>query len=201
MSKGSLIVLSGPSGSGKGTILSKLLGEDKNTFLSVSATTRTARPGEVDGVNYHFMSKAQFESLIESDGMLEYACYCDNYYGTPKKAVYDQIEKGNNVILEIEVQGAMQIKKACPEAVLVFVLPPSIEVLEQRLRGRGTEDEDTVLKRMETALKEIEKAPEYDFVIVNDDLDVAVDDLASVIKSAKFHKNSMKQFLHNLITK
>ncbi len=197
MSKGSLIVLSGPSGSGKGTILGKLLEEDKNTFLSVSATTRLARPGEVDGVNYHFMTKEQFESLIQSGGMLEYACYCDNYYGTPKKAVYDQIEKGNNVILEIEVQGAMQIKKACPEAVLVFVLPPSIEVLEKRLRGRGTEDEGTVLKRMETARKEIEIAPEYDFVIINDDLDEAVDDLANVIKASKSYKNSMKQFLHN----
>ena len=201
MSKGSLIVLSGPSGSGKGTILSKLLQEDKNTFLSVSATTRMARPGEVDGVNYHFLSKAQFEELIQSGGMLEYACYCDNYYGTPKKAVYDQIEKGNNVILEIEVQGAMQIKKACPDAVLVFVVPPSIEVLEQRLRGRGTEDEDTVLKRMETALQEIGKAPEYDFVIVNDDLNEAVADLKDVIKASKHYKNSMKQFLHNLITK
>ncbi len=201
MSKGSLIVLSGPSGSGKGTILSELLQEDKNTFLSVSATTRLPRPGEIDGVNYHFLSKAQFEELIQSGGMLEYACYCDNYYGTPKKAVYDQIEKGNNVILEIEVQGAMQIKKACPDAVLVFVVPPSIEVLEQRLRGRGTEDEDTVLKRMETALGEIEKAPEYDFVIVNDDLSEAVADLADVIKASKHHKNSMKQFLHNLITK
>ncbi|MBR5496076.1 MAG: guanylate kinase [Oscillospiraceae bacterium] len=197
MSKGSLIVLSGPSGSGKGTILSKLLTEDKNTFLSVSATTRLPRPGEVDGANYHFMTKEQFESLIQSGGMLEYACYCDNYYGTPKKAVYDQIEKGNNVILEIEVQGAMQIKNACPEAILVFVLPPSIQVLENRLRGRGTEDEDTVLKRMETAKKEIKMATEYDFVIINDDLDEAVDDLANVIKASKSYKNSMKQFLHN----
>ena len=133
-SQGMLIVFSGPSGVGKGTVLREYLQEHPNVKLSVSATTRAPRPGEVDGVHYHFVSQEQFQTLIQQDGLLEYACYSGNYYGTPKKAVQEQLEQGNHVVLEIEVQGALQILRQHPQALLIFVMPPSYQELERRLR-------------------------------------------------------------------
>lgn len=190
MSKGLLIVVSGPSGCGKGTILAEIL-KDEKFFYSISATTRNARPGEVDGVNYHFLTKDKFEELIENDGMLEYASYCDNYYGTPRKPVEDMLEQGKHVILEIEVQGAMKIKEKCPEAKFIFILPPSLKELRRRLNKRGTESDDVIEKRLNEATGEIKQAYKYDYALVNGELSIAVDDLLAIIRAEELNlKNS-----------
>ena len=192
MSKGLLIVISGPSGCGKGTILAEIL-KDEKFFYSISATTRNARPGEIDGVNYHFLTKENFENLIKNDGMLEYASYCDNYYGTPKKPVEDMLNEGKHVILEIEVQGAMKIMKKCPDAKFIFILPPSLKELRRRLNKRGTESEEIIEKRLNEAIGEIKQAPKYDYALVNGELSVAVDDLLAIIRAEELNlKNSNK---------
>ena len=147
MSKGILMVVSGPSGCGKGTVLAEIVKSD-NIFCSVSATTRSPRPGETDGINYYFLAKDRFEEMIADGGMLEYASYCGNYYGTPQKPVEDMLEKGCHVILEIEVQGAMKIKDKCPDAVFIFILPPSLKELRRRLEKRGTESAEVIEKRL-----------------------------------------------------
>ena len=200
MNKGMLIVVSGPSGCGKGTVLAEILKSDK-IFYSVSATTRSPRPGETDGVNYYFLTKEKFETLIEEDGMLEYASYCGNYYGTPKKPVEDMLEQGKHVILEIEVQGAMKIMEKCPEAVFVFILPPSLKELERRLNKRGTEAEDVIKKRLSEAAGEIKQAYKYNYAVINGELSEAVDDLKAIIraeelKSVNF-KNNIDEVLEN----
>ena len=181
MSKGILLVLSGPSGSGKGTILGEY-GKNHPLYFSVSNTTRAPRPGEIDGVHYHFISREEFERKIAAGGMLEYAQYCDNYYGTPRDKVEEQTEKGVNVMLDIETQGAMNVRAACPEAVLCFVVPPSMEVLRHRLTRRGTEDEETVNKRLTQALNEIRLIDKYDFVVINDALEDAVADFSEIVE-------------------
>lgn len=184
MAKGLLIVVSGPSGTGKGTILSQVM-KNGNYYYSVSATTRKPREGEVDGVNYSFLTRDEFEKLIGEDGFLEHAEYTGNYYGTPRKAVFDNLEAGRDVILEIEVQGAMKVHEKCPEAVMVFILPPSVEELRQRLIGRGTESPDVIEKRVAEAEGEIRHAYDYDYVIMNDDLDRAIMDFAEVVSAEK----------------
>ncbi len=189
MNKGTLIVLSGPSGCGKGTVLKEYMKDRNDVFLSVSATTRAPRPGEEDGVNYYYLTKEEFEEKIANDGMLEYASYCDNYYGTPKDKVYEKLDAGINVILEIEVQGAMKVKERCPEAVLVFILPPSLKELENRLKGRGTEDENTVQKRLDKAFEEIKMADKYDYLIVNNVVEDAADDFDAVVRSQQLKTN------------
>lgn len=168
MNKGLMIVISGPAGSGKGTVNSHLLKRDDFRF-SVSATTRAPRPGEVDGVNYHYISKDEFLSRIDSGDMLEYTEYCGNYYGTPKKEAEEVLASGSNLLLEIEVEGARNIKAKYPEAVLILLLPPSHSVQEQRLRSRGTETEDKILLRLARAKEEIEFATCYDYVVYNHD--------------------------------
>lgn len=183
--KGILIVVSGPSGCGKGTILGKLFESCENLEYSVSATTRAPRNGEVDGVNYHFKTKEEFISMAENGELLEYACYCDNYYGTPKKQVLDMLESGKDVILEIEVEGAMQIKETYPNAAFVFILPPSVKVLKERLTGRGTESPEVVESRIKKALSELTMAYKYDYAIINDKLDEAVEALRCVINGEK----------------
>lgn len=200
MNKGMLIVVSGPSGCGKGTILAELLKNDK-FFYSVSATTRSPRPGETDGVNYCFLSKESFEQLIAEDGMLEYAAYCGNYYGTPGKPVEDMLSAGKHVILEIEVQGAMKIKEKCPDAVFVFILPPSLKELKRRLGKRGTESEDVIEKRLGKSAEEIGQAYKYDYALINGDLDTAVSDLKAIIRAEelkiKNSKNNIDEVLKN----
>lgn len=200
MNKGMLIVVSGPSGCGKGTVLAEILKSDK-IFYSVSATTRSPRPGETDGVNYYFLTKEKFEKLIEEDGMLEYASYCGNYYGTPKKPVEDMLEQGKHVILEIEVQGAMKVMEKCPEAVFVFILPPSLKELERRLNKRGTEAEDIIKKRLSEAAGEIKQAHKYNYAVINGELEKAVDDLKAIIRAeelkAKNSKNNIDEVLEN----
>lgn len=185
MSKGLLLVVSAPSGGGKGTILKELFSRDKNLRLSVSATTREPRPGEEHGKQYFFISRKEFEGLISQGKMLEYAEYIGNYYGTPRGPVEEWTEAGQDVVLEIEVQGGAQIKKLIPDCVSVFILPPSMAILEKRLRDRGTEDDATIRRRLETARKEIPQAKEYDYIVFNDRLEDAVEDLQAIIRAEK----------------
>lgn len=181
MRKGTLYVFTGPSGAGKGTLLSRLQEQDDRLFYSISATTRAPRPGETDGVQYYFLSKAEFEEKIAQHAFLEYACYVENYYGTLEAPVNEKLEQGFDVVLEIEVQGAMQVHEKRPDAVMVFIAPPSFEELAARLRGRGTEDEEKVLKRLETAKEELKQQDRFDYVIVNDELERAVEELRDIL--------------------
>ena len=168
MKKGLMIVISGPAGSGKGTVNAHLL-KTGDFVYSVSATTRAPRPGEIDGVNYHFISRDEFISRINSEDMLEYTEYCGNFYGTPRKEAEAVLDSGKNLILEIEVEGAMNVKKKYPQAVLILLLPPTFAVQEQRLRGRGTETEEKIIARLERTKEEIQFAPSYDYVVYNND--------------------------------
>lgn len=180
---GNLFVVSGPSGAGKGTLLSQVIERIPDAWVSVSATTRSPRPGEIEGVHYFFLDTDHFKSLVEQDGFLEWAQVHDNYYGTLKQSVIDHMNAGDQVILEIDVQGALQVRKALPEAHLVFIEPPSLEELDRRLRQRGTETEDVISSRMKTAEVELAQKMEYDVQVVNDDLERAVDELVEVINS------------------
>ena len=183
--RGMLVLYTGSSGVGKGTIMQELLKRDSNIRLSVSNTTRPQREGELDGVHYNFVTKEQFESLIQKDGYLEYAEYCGNYYGTPKQQVEDMLGQGYDVFLEIEVCGGLQIMEKYPDVLSIFVLPPSMDTLEKRLRDRNTEDEETILERLGQAKREIGCKDKYKYVVVNDNLDDAVDEILDILKKAK----------------
>lgn len=198
MSKGRLIVFSAPSGCGKGTMLAEILKDDR-FYCSVSATTRNPREGEVDGVNYHFLTTEQFQEKINCDGLLEYAKYCDNFYGTLKSEVDDNIAKGKNVILEIEVQGAMKIREIRPDALFVFIAPPSVKELERRLRKRGTETDDVIAKRVAQASNELTYADKYDYIIVNDALEDAISDFMAVIKAESLKTENSREILNEVI--
>lgn len=174
MRHGNLFVISGPSGAGKGTLVARLVREVPDAWVSVSVTTRAPRPGDVDGVHYRFATDDEFQRLVDGDGLLEWATYGGNRYGTPRASVEEHIAKGDQVILEIDVQGGFQVRERMPQAHLVFIEPPSLEVLEQRLRGRGTETEEAVAERMAAAKVELSRKMEYDVRLVNDDLDEAV---------------------------
>ena len=185
--KGLLVVISGPAGSGKGTVNHILL-EQPDFVFSVSATTRAPRPGEVDGVNYHFISVEEFERRIAAAELLEYTKYCGNYYGTLKRETEAVLESGKNLVLEIEVEGAMNVKRLCPEsAVLIMLLPPSYSVQEERLRGRGTETEDVIQKRLDRAREELEFLPQYDYVVYNYDgrAEECAEEIQSIIRAEK----------------
>ncbi len=198
MSKGILVVVSAPAGCGKDTILEKALERNENLFYSVSATSRAMRPGEVDGKSYFFKSREEFENMINSDELLEYTEYCGNYYGTPKKAVEDMLDAGKDVILKIEIEGAANVRKIFPDCALIFILPPSLEELERRLRNRGTEDNETILKRIAIAKKELVFASNYDYAILNDDLDTAVEDFLDTVKVEKFRVSRRGELLSQL---
>lgn len=180
---GNLFVISGPSGAGKGTLLSKVIERIPDVWVSVSATTRNPRPGEEEGVHYYFLDKDHFLELVNHDGFLEWAKVHDNYYGTLKESVLEHMKAGEQVILEIDVQGALQVRNVIPEAHLVFIEPPSLEELERRLRSRGTESDDVISSRMKTAEVELAQKMEYDIQVVNDDLEQAVNELTAVINS------------------
>ena len=192
MAKGLLLVISAPSGGGKGTILKVLFAQEENLRLSVSATTRQPRPGEENGKQYFFLSREEFETKIQTGQMLEYAEYVGNYYGTPREPVERWMDQGRDVVLEIEVKGGAQVKKLVPECVSIFILPPSMQVLEKRLRGRGTEEEATIQQRLAKAREEIPHAKEYDYVVFNDRLEDAVSDLRAIIhgEKLKFSRNT-----------
>ncbi len=186
--KGILFILSGPSGVGKGTVRKRLFELDTELKYSVSATTRHKRPNEIDGVDYFFKSTSEFEQMIKQGELLEYAQYVNNYYGTPKAYVEEQLEKGNDVFLEIEVQGALQVKENFPEGVFIFLFPPSLEELKTRIVNRGTETEALVINRLKEAKKEIDMMSAYDYVVVNDDVDVAVSKIKAIITSEHLNR-------------
>ncbi len=182
---GQLIVISGPSGAGKGTVISKLLENNKDLWLSISATSRKPRGKEKNGVEYYFLSEEDFIKKIDENYFLEYAKYQDNYYGTPKSTIVDKLKEGLDVVLEIEIQGAAKIKELIPEALFIFILPPTEKELLKRLIGRNTEDNAKIIKRFERAYKEINEVTKYNYVVVNDKVDEAVEKVKAIIKAEK----------------
>ncbi len=183
--RGLLIVFSGPSGCGKGTLVAKLLAQRSDTVLSVSVTTRAPRPGEIEGFHYFFKTREEVESMIQNDELLEYAQYSGNYYGTPRAAVEEQLNAGRNVILEIDVQGALQVMERCNEYVSIFLTVPSMEELERRLRGRGTEEEAWIQARMTAAKSELQYVDRYQYTVLNDEVDLAFERLNTIIETEK----------------
>jgi guanylate kinase len=178
---GKLIVLTGPSGVGKGTLMRSLLQRHPELYYSVSATTRAPRPGEVDGKNYYFISRSKFEQLVAQGEFLESAEFAGNYYGTPREAVLNQVQSGKLVVLEIELEGARQIRTSFPQALSIFILPPSFEELERRIRGRGQDSEEAIARRLQRAKEEIQAADEFDIQIVNDDFETALSSIEAAL--------------------
>lgn len=204
---GLLIVISAPSGAGKGTIINKMLEKNNNLWLSVSETSRPMRANDIDGITYHFCTKEEFEEKIKDDYFLEYALYANNYYGTPKKYIQEHLSKGQDVILEIEIQGAMQIKKLIPEALFIFIMPPSLNELKKRLIGRNTDTKEKILERFKIAYQEINDVTKYNYVVVNDEIDVAVDKILSIIKAERCRVdriedvflNTEEEYMHEML--
>jgi len=192
---GKLIVVSGPSGAGKSTVISRVMEQDKSVVFSVSATTRKPREGECEGVDYFFIDTQHFRKMIENGELLEYAQYVDNYYGTPKAPVLDNLEKGLSVLFDVEVQGAMQIKSLCPEAILIFVIPSEFSEIEKRLHARGTDSEEKISQRIKTAKYEYSFAMEYDYIVLNDMPDTAADEIKSIITAEKCRAVNRKKYL------
>ena len=183
---GQLIVISAPSGAGKDTVVKELMKRDSNNlWVSVSATSRSPREGEKDGVDYYFLTKEEFEKKIEEDFFIEYTNYAGNYYGTPKKYIKDKIDQGIDVILIIEIEGASNIKKLVPEAIFIFIMPPSLKELVRRLKTRGTETNEKIMKRFHEAYKEVNDVSKYNYVVVNDKLVEAVDKVEAILKAEK----------------
>ena len=194
MRKGLLVLVSGPSGTGKGTVCNLLREKHPELAYSISATTRQPRPGEVDGVNYYFYDKAKFEAMIEAGELLEWANVYGNYYGTPKQAVLDRLEAGEDILLEIDTQGALNVMEAMPEGLYVFLLPPSLEELEKRLRGRGTETEESIARRLGAAKEEIGRAVKYRYVVENDTVEKAEETIANII-AAEHNRTDLNEDL------
>lgn len=199
MNKGRLIIFSAPSGCGKGTMLEQIL-KDENFCVSVSATTRKPREGEIDGVNYHFLSTDDFMSRIDNGDFLEYASYCDNFYGTLRSEVDRMLEQGKNVILEIEVQGALKVMKKCPTALSIFIAPPSVGELRRRLHKRGTETDEVIEKRIAQSSREIALASKYDYIIINDALEDAVSDFFSVVRAEQLRAENSAETIIGVIS-
>ncbi|MDW8482420.1 MAG: guanylate kinase [Meiothermus sp.] len=200
MPLGNLFVMTGASGVGKGTIRGRLL-EYHRMYYSVSMTTRPPRPGERHGVDYYFVSREEFEQKVAQNGFLEYARYVDDYYGTPREPVEEALRKGLDVLLEIEVQGALQVKQAMPEAILVFIVPPSLSELRRRLLVRGTDSLEKIRKRLLRAEEEIRLAPEFKYVVVNDQLDRAVSDFSAIIQAERLRQPRMAEALAQALSK
>jgi guanylate kinase len=196
--KGILIILSGFSGVGKGTVVKRLLSDYDNYVLSISATTRKPREGEEEGISYFFKSKEDFEQMIKDDAFVEHARYVDNYYGTPKAYVQEQLDAGKDVILEIEIQGALKVKEKYPDALMLFLVPPDARTLKERLIGRGTETAEVIHDRLKRAAQEAQEMGSYEYIIVNDDLDTCVKQVHALIQSAHCKKSHNTEFIKEL---
>ncbi len=201
MNKGLAFIISGPSGSGKDTLLVELFKKCPQIKFSISSVTRDMREGEKEGEKYNFISREKFEDMIKNDLLLEYNEYVGNYYGTPKLPVLEATEKGEDIMIEVDVNGASNIRKKLPEVISIFIMPPSFEELERRLSGRGTETTEVIKKRMENSLNEIKRATEYDYIVVNDDICVAVDDIISIIKSNHLKVEQQKHIINEVLKK
>lgn len=205
--QGNLIVVSGPSGAGKGTIISNLFENYDNAWLSISMTSRAIRSNDVPNETYFFVSKEEFEDRIENNVFLEYAMYNGNYYGTPRDKINEKLSEGKDVILEIEIQGALKVKELVPDAIFIFILPPSLKELKRRLVNRGTDSMDKILDRFKTAYKEINEVSKYNYVVINDDIDKAVEKVKSILLSERcrvdrieeVYLNNMEEELHELL--
>ena len=193
--KGQLIVLSGPSGVGKSTVIAELLSQRDNIYFSVSYTTRQPRVGEQDGVNYCFVSRGEFEGMITRNALLEYAEYVNNYYGTSLKAIQERLDAGIDVLLDIEVQGAAKVKARCPEAIFIFIIPPSFEELSRRLHRRNTDSEDVIAGRLEKAKVEFREIPHYDYLVINDKVADAVGEIEAILTAAECRVENRKGIL------
>lgn len=197
--KGLLIVLSGPSGAGKSTVVKKLMQQRGNIHFSVSYTTRAPRNEDVDGVTYNFVDRTEFERMIQVNEFLEYAEYSGNYYGTSLKVIEEKQAAGIDVLLDIEVQGAANVRAKCPDAILVFTIPPTYAELERRLRGRKTDDEEMIRKRLNRALEEIREIPKYDYLVVNDQVDNAVAELDAIMSAAECRVSARQEMIDNFV--
>ena len=193
--KGQLIVLSGPSGVGKSTVIAELFSQRDNIYFSVSYTTRQPRVGEQDGVNYNFVDRAEFERMIAAGELLEYAEYVSNYYGTSLKAIQDKLDAGVDVLLDIEVQGAAKVRARCPDALFIFIIPPSFEELSRRLHRRNTDSEDVIAGRLEKAKIEFKEIPSYDYLVINDKVSGAVAEIEAILKAAECRVENRKSIL------
>ncbi|MBE6780125.1 MAG: guanylate kinase [Clostridia bacterium] len=200
MSKGGVFVVAGPSGSGKDTLFKELFKRRPEIKFSISSITRPMRVGEVEGEKYNFITREKFLSMLENDELLEYNEYIGNYYGTPKAPVIAAIEKGQDILIEVDVNGAKEICEKLPEAVTVFIMPPSYQELKRRLSGRGTETQELIDKRMKEALNEIARATEFDYIVVNDDINTAVDDIIEVISSSRLTLKRQKNLIDGVLS-
>lgn len=199
MNKGGIFVVSGPSGSGKDTLLSELFKKCPEIKFSISSVTRPMRAGEKEGEKYNFISRKEFEEMLQRDELLEHNVYVGNYYGTPKTPVLNASKNGEDIIIEVDVNGAKQIREKLPQAVSIFIMPPSFAELEKRLSGRGTETEEVIAERMNSALFEIERATEYDYIVVNDDIDTAVDDIIQIISGSRLMLKRQKHIIDEVL--
>ena len=205
--KGNLVVISAPSGAGKGTVIKKLMEINNNIWLSISMTSRNIRPGDVPDESYFFVTKEEFEERINNGVFLEYAVYNGNYYGTPKDKIVEKLNEGKDVILEIEIQGALKVKELVPDAIFVFILPPSMKELKRRLVNRGTESKEKVLERFTTAYKEINEVTKYNYVVINDEVEVAANKVNAILLSERcrvdrieeVYLNNMEEEIHELL--